>query len=138
QTNLPSSIGAGGGDDTINGGPASDPSLRGGDGNDTINGGAGSDTLWGDNTNNAGPGGNDTLRGGDGNDTFNGEAGDDTFVAESGDDGADVLNGGPGTDTASFALRTAAQTLSIDGVANDGQGATPGDNIEPDVENVVG
>jgi Ca2+-binding RTX toxin-like protein len=140
QIALPASIGGGGGDDSITASAANDSSLRGGDGSDTIDGGGGDDVLWGDNTNNT-PGandGSDTLRGGQGNDTLNGEAGDDTFVAEPGADGTDVLNGGSGVDTASFALRTQPQALSIDGVANDGEGATPSDNIQTDVENVIG
>jgi hypothetical protein len=108
-----------------------------GDGNDSIsaaglatipaslNGDAGDDTL-------TGGAANDNLRGGDGNDVLNGGAGDDTL---GGDAGADVYNGGDGIDTASYGTRT-TPTYSLDGVANDGAPGE-GDNIEPDVENVV-
>src|SRR3954451_19335415 len=44
--NLPTSVGAGGGNDSMNGGPAAD-FLRGGQGSDTINGANGPDQLVG-------------------------------------------------------------------------------------------
>jgi len=131
------SIGLGDSNDAISVQADLPAELRGGAGSDTMTGGPQADTIYGDNPNGTGSG-DDSLRGGNGNDTMNGGDGNDTFVAESGSDGADTLNGGTGVDTASFALRTAPQTLSIDGVANDGVGPTPSDNIEPDVENVVG
>src|SRR3954469_697815 len=47
QANLPTSIGAGGGTDTMNGGPAAD-ALRGGQQDDLVNGGGGADQIVGD------------------------------------------------------------------------------------------
>jgi Ca2+-binding RTX toxin-like protein len=85
------------------------------------------DTLTGNASNNR-------LNGGDGIDTLNGLDGDDTLVGEG---GADVHNGGNGTDTASYAGRTAPVTVTIDGVANDGESGE-GDNVGTDIEEVSG
>ncbi len=84
----------------------------------TLSGGASNDVLYG------GPLG-DTLNGGDAN---------DTLVPGK---GADRLNGGNGNDYADYGTRTAALTLSIDGVANDGE-AGEGDNLGTDVEALIG
>jgi Ca2+-binding RTX toxin-like protein len=89
-----------------------------GSGNDTANGGAA----------------NEQLDGGAGGDTLNGGEGNDFFVYGPGDD---VLNGGPGAgDTASYVGAT-GPTVTIDGIANDGD---PGeaDNVGLDVENLQG
>jgi Ca2+-binding RTX toxin-like protein len=158
--NLPTSIGAGGGADTMKGGPAND-FLRGGQGKDSIDGGVGDDQLIGDDvinpadptsafgdddTLNGGPGndsmdgqaGSDTVRGGDGNDTLSGSGGNDVFPAEAGSDGADVLNGGDGVDTATYSARTDPLQLSLDDQANDGLQGSASDNVHTDVENLVG
>ncbi len=81
--------------------------------------------------------GNDTLRGGSNDDTLDGGLGDDTFVGGAAADGGDHLIGGPGIDTADYSARTAALTISIDDVADDGE---PGehDNVAADVEIVRG
>ena len=81
--------------------------------------------------------GNDTLRGGTGNDTLDGGAGNDTFTTGSAIDGDDAMIGGAGTDIADYSARTNALTLSIDGTANDGEGAEA-DNIGTDIETVKG
>jgi FtsP/CotA-like multicopper oxidase with cupredoxin domain/Ca2+-binding RTX toxin-like protein len=94
---------------------------------DTISGGAAGERLNG----RAGP---DTLAGRAGNDTLNGNDGNDSL--ESGT-GADPMSGGPGTDTATYATRTSAVAVDIDGVADDGE-VGEGDNVKTDVENVAG
>ena len=130
QANIPTSIGGGGGDDTMNGGPAAD-NLRGGDQNDAIDGGDGDDTEDGQD-------GADTVRGGLGDDTLNGGPGNDLFPAEAAGDGTDVLNGGDGVDTASYSARTDPLTLSLDDQPNDGLAGNASDNIHTDVENLIG
>jgi Ca2+-binding RTX toxin-like protein len=152
--NLPTSIGAGGGADTMTGGPAAD-FLRGGQQDDAITGGGGNDQLVGDDPGVAG-GGNDALDGGDGNDTEDGQDGADTvrgglgddtlaggggndlFPAEAVSDGVDVVNGGDGVDTATYAARTEPLTLSLDDQANDGLAGNAFDNVHTDVENLIG
>ncbi|HEV8516731.1 MAG TPA: calcium-binding protein, partial [Candidatus Limnocylindrales bacterium] len=89
---------------------------------------AASDTL-------TGGAGNNTLEGGAGNDVLSGGAGNDTLI---GGPGADMLAGGTGTaDVASYAERTTTVTVTINGVANDGS-AGEMDNVQTDVENVIG
>ena len=89
--------------------------------------------------------GGDTLTGNDLGNSLFGQAGDDTLNGEGGNDGldpglgADTLNGGEDIDTASYFYRAAGVTLSLDGLANDGE-TGEGDNIGPtgDVENLQG
>ena len=100
--------------------------------------GEGTDTLTGI-SNVTGSEFDDTLRGEDGDNTLTGEAGDDTL---DGGAGADTLSGLGGVDTVSYAARTTAVTVGIDGVADDG-GAEDGpaaarDNVQADVENLTG
>jgi hemolysin type calcium-binding protein len=85
----------------------------------TIHGGTGLDDL-------RGSGVDDSLFGDDGNDTLDGAG------------GSDVLSGGPGIDTATYQFRANTVTVSLDGVANDGEGSGELDNVLGDVENVVG
>jgi Ca2+-binding RTX toxin-like protein len=108
------------------GGKAND-TLTGSDGPNKLTGGPGNDTL-------NGAGSNDLLDGSPGNDTLNGNDGDDIASPS---EGADAFSGGAGIDTASYAGRTSAQNISLDGVANDG---IPGeaDNNLTDVENAEG
>ena len=90
-------------------------------GNDQVNwlyGLDGWDTLYG-------RGGNDRLDGGDGNDTLDGGA------------GADDLQGANDNDTADYSARTAAVTVSLDGVANDGESGEA-DSVSVNTENVRG
>jgi glucose/arabinose dehydrogenase/Ca2+-binding RTX toxin-like protein len=81
---------------------------------ENITGGAAADTLTGNGANNVLDGGN----------------------------GPDALNGLGGTDTASYASRTTGVTVTIDGVANDGNAADgptgARDNVNTDVENLTG
>jgi Ca2+-binding RTX toxin-like protein len=101
--------------------------ITGTAGNDVIATGAGNDTVFG-------LGGNDTVCMGAGNDTFDGGPGSDFFVSESTPDGADHFIGGGfpqfGGDYFSYANRTVTVTVTLDGLANDGQ-AGEGDNIDP-------
>jgi Ca2+-binding RTX toxin-like protein len=102
--------------------------LTGGAGNDALTGGPGADVL-------SGGSGNDLIDGGTGGDILNGEAGADTFVVHAAD-GADVITGGTATDSISYVTRTAPLSVTLDGVANDGE-ASEHDNVRADVENVV-
>jgi Ca2+-binding RTX toxin-like protein len=77
---------------------------------------------------------NDVLYGGPLGDTLNGGAANDTLAPGK---GADRLNGGDGNDYADYGARTTALTLSIDGVANDGE-ANERDNLGMDVEALIG
>ena len=99
----------------------------------------------------------DVIRGGDGNDnlatvgTGPSSGASDTFEAGAGADvidvgrsfGADSVSGGSGGDKATYAFRsfnalgTGGVTVTLDSVANDGQG-TEGDNVRSDVERVTG
>jgi Ca2+-binding RTX toxin-like protein len=87
--------------------------------------------------------GNDTFLGSAANNTFVGNGGNDTLVGLGGNDtldggtGADDLSGGAGEDTATYAPRTNAVTVTLDGVANDGETAE-GDNARADIENILG
>jgi Ca2+-binding RTX toxin-like protein len=112
--------GSGNGDDTLNGGPGRDQ-LFGDDGSDVLHGGDGSDTL------SAGPG----------NDTAFGEGGSDNFQTGAAPDGADSYNGGAGSDFIAYSSRSAPVSVSLDGVANDGE-AGEQDNVMPDIESVDG
>ena len=118
--------------------------LQGGAGNDVLNGGAGFDTasyadkvagedvaitLNGATLADARVGGNaeDTLKnvehlvGGAGNDTFVGDSLGNTLSGGEGHDrlqgkgGKDMLDGGPGVDTASFAEKTGAVVITLNG-----------------------
>lgn len=104
--------------------------IRGGQAADTITGGAGDDTLYGG-------AGDDTLAGGDGDDALYGEAGDDTFDEGAAPNGADTIDGGAGTDVVSYAARTQAVTIALDGTAASG---APGehDHLLATVDNAVG
>lgn len=66
--------------------------------------------------------------------TFAGSAADNVF---DGGGGPDNFSGGGGADTVSYASRGGAVTVSIDGVADDGE-AGEGDNIGLDIERVEG
>ncbi|GAB4002486.1 hypothetical protein GCM10028772_03630 [Nocardioides ultimimeridianus] len=134
-----------GGPDRLTGGTGAD-NLAGGSGDDTLlglggadrlSGGDGDDLLRGDDPNDVQTAGKDTLDGGNGDDDEFGYAGDDTFTEGTTANGADLLVGGTGTDTASYALRSAALRLSLNGRYDDGA-AGEGDRIGTDVENLTG
>jgi Ca2+-binding RTX toxin-like protein len=80
----------------------------------------------------------DRLLGAAGDDTLDGLAGGDTLVGGADDDGKDVYSGGPGPfDEVSYGARTAAVTVDLDGVDDDGAGGER-DNVRVDVERVTG
>jgi hypothetical protein len=116
-------------------GNAADNVLAGGNDIDVIDGGAGADSL-------RGAGGNDILVPGPGDDWVVAGAADDLLVADAGADGADRFDGGSGQDTVSYAGRTSAIRVFLDGAANDGSGTFgEGDNVggpANDVEIVIG
>jgi Ca2+-binding RTX toxin-like protein len=101
------------------------PSLQyGGTGNDTLGGGRLEDTLNGED-------GNDTLSPWQGGGVANGGPGDDRFENIA---GPTTLNGGTGRDVAVFDVLT-AQTVTIDGVPNDGPFSA---NVDLTVEDLDG
>ncbi len=106
---------------------------------ENVRGTGADDTITGSDENNvlSGGPGNDTIMGGDGDDTLNGDAGDDIFMTDTATDGADVFAGGAGTDTVNTSSRSADQTITVDGRANDGI-AGEDDNVRTDVENIIG
>ena len=96
---------------------------------DRLLGGAGDDTL-------DGLAGGDTLVGGPDDDVHNGGDGSDVLVAGAAGDGEDEFNGGAGPfDEVSYAARTTAVTVDLDGVADDG---ASGERDNADVEWVTG
>jgi hypothetical protein len=99
-------------------GDAGDDNLGGGAGNDVLDGGPGANSL------DDGPG-DDTVIGGPQNDSWTAGPGRDTFTP------------GDGTDSVSYEARTAPVTITLDGVADDGE-AGEGDNVGADVEEVAG
>ena len=117
------------GPSTIDGGPGSDPVLRGHGGADTINGGPGSDALFGGD-------GDDILNGGEGDDVLEGfgRISPEQPVQHT---GTDVYVGGAGTDFLDYAGKTENLSISIDGAANDGA-LGEADNVGVDVEIVRG
>ena len=117
---------SGAGSDEINGTKNGD-SLSGEDGDDTLNGGDGNDTLDG------GAGG-DYVTDGGGNDTVIGGPNGDTWIAGA---GTDTFAGGDGDDSADYRGRTGAVTITLNGVADDGE-AGEADNAGADVEGAYG
>jgi hypothetical protein len=114
----------------IDAGPGSDNAIFGAGGNDVIHGGSGNDVLVGGT-------GNDTLDGGVGDDDFEGIPGERLFGGNPPSQGTDTYIGGGGGDAVVYTGRGEDLSLSLDGVANDGE---PGenDNIGPDVTTVLG
>jgi Ca2+-binding RTX toxin-like protein len=101
--------------------------LFGDDGDDNLYGRDGNDIL-------DGGGGGDLIDDGPGNDTAGGGPGNDTFVAGP---GADLMSGGDGADRADYSARLNPVTITLNGVADDGE-AGEGDNVAADVEDAVG
>ena len=120
-------LSAGNGHDTLSGGGGWGNYLVAGDGDDLLVGGESTDTL-------SGGYGNDEILGNGGADDLDGGFGDDLL---DGGSGADDINGGYGWDTIDYSARTAAQTISLDDVANDGTSGE-GDNAHSDIETVWG
>ncbi|MDP9225384.1 MAG: hypothetical protein M3P18_16380 [Actinomycetota bacterium] len=123
----------GAGNDTLRGRGGNDQ-LSGEAGNDRLYGGMGDDGLIGDASTNipVTVGGMDLLDGGPGNDGLNGDS-----SPYSSPPAADVIRGGTGIDSVGYNPgQFDATTVTLDGVANDGQ-AGEADNVLPDVENVT-
>jgi hypothetical protein len=115
-----------GGPDELRSGCAADR-LEGGDAHDNINGGAGGDEL-------DGGADADVLHGGPGTDSLRGGDGRDRLIPGP---GADIVSGGPSGDTVSYEDRTNPLSVSIGGIADDGEPGE-GDTIADDVENIHG
>ena len=94
---------------------------------ENVTGGAGNDVLLGGAPANV-------LIGGLGEDSLDGEAANDVL---DGGVGADELTGGAGTDTVTYGSRSAPVTVTLDGLAGDGE-AGENDTIHTDVETVIG
>jgi Ca2+-binding RTX toxin-like protein len=128
----------GGGDDYLAGGAGNDD-ITGLDNNDTLDGGTGNDRLFVL----IGGEGNCVLYGGDGNDVLSGGNQADSLDGAAGDDilngrgGGDLMQGGPGNDTVTYASRTAAVTVGVGTLADDGE-AGEKDNVYLDIETVIG
>jgi Ca2+-binding RTX toxin-like protein len=116
----------GGGNDALAGGPGPDR-INGDDGNDTVDGGSEDDVL-------RGGGGDDAVLGGGEADRVEGGSGDDTL---DGGLGPDLFDGGSGGDTADYSARANPVFVDLDGNPDDGE-ADEGDNVQNDVETVVG
>ena len=130
--------------ENITGSPFDDTELRGNASRNVIDGGDGNDQLFGDEGTDVS---NDTLNGGRGNDGLHGMNGADSMNGGPGPDpdpltlpnwtDNDVIDGGGGIDTVSYSTRTANLNLTVNGVADDGQGAET-DSIEADTEKITG
>jgi Ca2+-binding RTX toxin-like protein len=95
----------------------------------TQNGEVGDDTL-------RGPTNSTNSSGGPGTDRLESATAASSTSTLSGGIGPDVFVGGPGTDVVTYAERTAAVTVTIDGTANDGE-LNEGDNVQAGIEDVT-
>jgi Ca2+-binding RTX toxin-like protein len=142
------------GDDTLRGGTGADDYDGGGPGDfDTVSYGTTSQDVFVDldNVNDDGPAGEqDNVRdsverviGGIGSDELTGAAGAQTLNGGGGNDvingdvGDDVLQGGTGSDTVSYDGRAGSVDVTLNGLADDGEGAEA-DNVANDIENILG
>ncbi|HEY1596409.1 MAG TPA: hypothetical protein VGF74_13510, partial [Thermoleophilaceae bacterium] len=75
-----------------------------------------------------------TFSDGPGNDTMTGGGAVDTFIAGT---GSDTYHGGGGQDIVDYSARTAPLTVTLDGVAGDGEVGEK-DNVGTDVDVVIG
>lgn len=80
---------------------------------------------------------NDFIQGGAGDDELHAGVGDDVFQTADSADGADVYDGAAGIDSLSYDNRSAAVSITIDGMANDGA-ADEGDSVDNSVETLIG
>ena len=137
-----------GGNDSIDAGNIIDGSTltaAAGAGADEVSGTANADALSGEGDDDrlVGGDGNDTLDGGAGGDGLEDEAGNDTVIGGPNDDrwtagpGTDTFAGGDGDDSASYSGRLGAVTITLDGIADDGE-AGEADNVGADVEGALG
>ncbi len=90
-------------------------------GNDVLVGGDADNELFGGQ-------GNDHLDGGGGDDQLDGGSGDDVLAQSAAPDGVDTLIAGTGTDTITYAARSEAVRIGVDGLADDGAPGE-GDNV---------
>ena len=81
--------------------------------------------------------GNDVLEGGAGDDRLHGGDGDDAFKTRATADGADLYDGGEGSDTMDYSNRTAALSVSIGTIADDGA-AGEHDDVTAGMEILLG
>jgi Ca2+-binding RTX toxin-like protein len=81
--------------------------------------------------------GDDTLSGGAKDDELHAGTGEDTFETAAKADGADLYDGGPDIDSMTYALRTAALTVKLNDMADDGE-INERDNVQSSVENLIG
>lgn len=107
--------------------------IRGGDGNDVLVGGDANELLFGE-------GGDDDIDGKGGSDTADGGPGDDLFLAGERAAGAsgERFVGGEGRDTVNYRFVATGVTVTLDGVANDGRTGDQRDDVEADVERLIG
>jgi Ca2+-binding RTX toxin-like protein len=110
--------------------------LRGGPADDVLTGNGQSNQIDGGNGNDDIAGGSPGPSCGSDVDSLNGGAGDDTFQMGPVPNCADLLDGGLGRDTASYELRAAGVTVTLDGRAEDGDGEN--DNVKTGIEVVLG
>lgn len=110
--------------------------LAGGSGNDylvgntlpnRVTGNAGHDWLWG------GPPGDCSID----MDILDGGADNDRFLQGASPDCGDTLNGGAGSDRVDYQDRTGNLSVTVDGIANDGE-SNESDNVKTDIEELVG
>lgn len=162
SVSLTTTLIGGDGNDSLTGGPGID-TLDGGLGADVMAGGAGTDAatyasrtsavvadidgVADDGSSSDGPAGArdnvkgdvESLTGGSGNDTLTGSSVNNVL---DGGTGADVLSGLGGTDRVSYATRTGAVVVDIDGIADDGSSADgpagARDNVKTDIESLTG
>ncbi|CAA9404597.1 MAG: Alkaline phosphatase, partial [uncultured Phycisphaerae bacterium] len=164
SSSLPMTVDAGAGDDTVTGGTGPDR-FDGGTGGDVIGGGGGTDTVSyasrtgavsvdidgvrddGSSVDATAVTSRDDVKtdienlvGGAGSDTLTGSAAANSF---DGGAGGDTMAGGGGIDTVSYASRSVAVSVDIDGVRDDGSSydastVTSRDNVKTDIENLVG
>lgn len=81
--------------------------------------------------------GDDVLEGGAGGDKLHGGEGNDTFKTRGAADGADRYDGDAGADTMDYSNRTAALTVSIGTIADDGA-AGEKDDVAAGMETLLG
>jgi Ca2+-binding RTX toxin-like protein len=124
----------GGGADELDGELGGD-TLEGGPGGDALGGGEGDDSLYG--------GAVDRVVGADGDDRLDGGQGFDRLFGGKGNDlldgglGGDTMNGGDGKDTVTYDGRTTPVSVSLNGMADDGE-LGENDNVAEDVEAITG
>jgi Ca2+-binding RTX toxin-like protein len=111
---------------------------------ENLNGGLGNDVLSGSPQANVinGNAGDDDISGGPGGDCsvdldrLNGGAGNDILRLGAGYNCPDIADGGAGRDTADYQLRGGGVNVTLDNLANDGEGE--GDDVKATIEVVLG